>query len=242
MKIVKKFLKLILIFFPKFYCKINAMKEKHLYEKFSKKLSELEKISEKLRPACGVWEDGFDRYFINDYVEINKKYIKGDVLEFAGGNTVYSKKYGDNPNVKLITYIGDKGNYQADYYADLMEPKTLPAQKFDCIVATQVFMCMENPYIALNNLKSLLKPNGVLIFTIQGPLYPHRTGYMFAYTERSLKHLFMKVFNNYNNFKYYGNLEYTLYMLYGMKKNPYKKPGKHDQTFTLTMGITAINN
>lgn len=235
---------LFIIYFQELFSKLEQYIELVNYRKFSKKIKELCEISKKLKPNPNIREDCFDRYYINDYVESNKNYIKGDVLEFCGGNVIYAKKYGKNPNIKLMTYVGHKDIYShADYYADLDDISTLPEQKFDCIIATQVIMYNTDPIVALNNLKFMLKPKGVLILTVPGPLFHHskNTHHMFSFTEESLKYMVDKTFHNYQNFRYYGNLEYTMYMLFWMKKNPYIKPTTQDYIYTLEMGITAVN-
>ena len=231
------------IFPKKIKDKMKLKYEKVLYKKFDNHIDKLRKISNELKPITR--EDCFDRYYINDYVELNKKYIKGDVLEFAGGDVIYAKKYGDNPNVRIMCGLNHKEAYpNADYYADLDNTNTLPNQKFDCIVATQVIMYMNSPLQALKSLKYMLKPNGTLILTVPGPLFHHskNSHHMLSFTEESLKYLCEKVFGNYENFKYYGDMECCQYMLFWMKKNPYRKPLNHEYSYTLVMGIMVHND
>lgn len=223
--------------------KMKLKYEKVLYKKFDNHINNLQKISNELKPITR--EDCFDRYYINDYVELNKKYIKGDVLEFAGGEVVYAKKYGDNPNVKIMASIRHKEIFtDADYYADLDDINTLPDEKFDCIIATQVIMYMKNPRQALESLKYMLKPKGTLILTVPGPLFHHskNSHHFFSFTEESLKYLCEEVFHNYENFKCYGDMQYSQYMLFWMKKNPYIKPTNNEYLYTLVMGITLHND
>lgn len=216
--------------------------ENALYSQFSYHIEQMRKIASKLQPQNR--DECFDRYFIEDFCERNSKYIKGDVLEFAGGETIYSKKYGNAQNVKIMTAISHKDIYKnADYYSDLEDKNTLPKEKFDCIVATQVIMYMENLDETLKNLKSMLKPNGHLILTVPGPLFHHskNSHHMYSFTEESIKSLSLKHFNNYVDFKCYGNLEYAQYMLFWLKKNPFQKPTDFEYTYTLVIGITAKN-
>lgn len=216
--------------------------EKTLYLNFNYHIEQMKKISSKLQPKNR--DECFDRYFIEDFCEKNSKYIKGDVLEFAGGETIYSKKYGNAQNVKIMAGLAHKNIHKnADYYSDLEDKSTLPKEKFDCIVATQVIMYMENLDETLKNLKSMLKPNGQLLLTVPGPLFHHskNSHHMYSFTEESIKALLLKHFNNYDNFECYGNLEYAQYMLFWLKKNPYKKPLDFEYAYTLVIGITAKN-
>ena len=130
----------------------------------------------------------------------------------------------------------------ADIYADLEDEATLPDMKFDCIVATQVIMYMYDIERCMRNLRRMLKPGGMLILTVPG-FAAHRQGHvmMATFTEDFLKQLCMSTFGNHDNFRYYGNLEYVLYMLFGVKKNPYEKPTVNEYKYSLVLGITARN-
>lgn len=219
----------------------QKISEPVFYRDFHEKLLELAEISRHVKPANR--EDCFDRYYINDYVERNKRYIKGDVLEFAGGE-IYAEKYGQPSCVKLMTSPRHREiNPTADYFADLDDKSTLPEEKFDCIIATQVIMYVNDLETALENLRYMLKPDGALILTVPGPLFHHskNSHHMFSFTEESLKYLCDRVFHNYEDFMWYGSLEYAMYMLFWMKKNPCEKPTEHEYLYTLVMGITAKN-
>ena len=71
---------------------VDANNEISLYEEFEKHIDAIYKIAEKLKP--NTTEECFDRYYIEDYVKTNRKYIHGVVLEWAGGDICYSKKWG----------------------------------------------------------------------------------------------------------------------------------------------------
>lgn len=216
--------------------------ERKMYREFKNCVNKMRHISNYLKPQTR--DECFDRYFIEDYVNDSAQYIKGDVLEFAGGETIYAQKYGTKPNVFIMAALSHKEVYpNANYYADLENEDTLPSKKFDCIVATQVIMYMEDLTRTLNNLKSMLKPNGYLILTVPGPIFHHskNSHHMFSFTEESIKSLLLKTFGNYENFECYGNLEYVQYMLFWIKKNPYHRDIKLEYQYTLVMGITAQN-
>lgn len=189
-------------------------------------------------------EECFDRWYINDFVERNKESIKGDVLEFCGGE-VYANKYGDRSvKVKMMTSNRHKEvNAEADFFADLDDANTLPEEKFDCIIATQVIMYVNDVEQTLINLKSMLKPGGTLILTVPGPLFHHskNSHHMYSFTEESLKYVVDKIFGGWEDFKFYGSLEYAFYMLFWIKRNMKKKPINHEYLYTLILGIAAKN-
>lgn len=219
--------------------------ESYLYELFSHKINELRAISNELKPANR--EECFDRPFINDYVKRNSEFIVGDVLEFAGGEIQYARKYGKPDNLYMMAGICHKDVYSdgIDFYADLDNYTTLPGKKFDCIVATQVIMYMNDPREALLNLKRMLKPGGHLILTVPGPLFHHskNTHHMFSFTEDSIKYLCKNVFGEYKDFKWYGDLESTFCMLFWMKQICKNNVISYqpEYLYTLVMGITTEN-
>lgn len=210
-----------------------------LFSLFSLNVYSLKVLSKFLQPKKR--EECFDRPYINDYINLTKEYIRGDVLEFAGGDVIYAQKYGTPCNVYLMAGIAHKNVYpNADFYTDLDDIATLPDKKFDCIVATQVIMYMKNVEVALQNLKTMLKPGGALIITVPGPLFHHSKGshHMFSFTEESLEYLCDKVFHNYEKFKYYGDISTAERMLFWTKAYP-KMKEKQDYLYTLVMGITV---
>ncbi len=226
--------------------KISQKKKKKLYKKFNKHLKKMHKISNYLKPENR--EECFDRKFINDYVQSNKNYIKGDVLEFSGGDIIYAKKYGDkNINLKMAAYQGHKDIYpHADYHIDLEDISTLPEQKFDCIVATQVIMYMYDLKKTMENLKYMLKDNGALILTVPGPISYHSKGtrHMFSFTEESMTRLCSEIFGKENllNVVPYGNLEYVQYCLYWMVPPENERHLEHENRYTLLIGCLCQNN
>lgn len=102
-------------------------------------------------------------------------------------------------------------------------------------------MYMNKPQVALSNLRKLLKPNGVLLLTVPGPLFHHskNTHHIFSFTEESIKYLFNEVFGNYSNLKLYGNINYAEYMLFWTKA-PNKANNSFDYLYTLVIGVKAI--
>ena len=221
------------------YKKVDESDEQLFFE-FNSCIKKLKNISLRLQPKCR--EECFDRKYINNYILENRSSIKGDVLEFCGGE-LYAKKYAQGKiNVKTMAYIGHRKIYaNANYFCDLDDISTLPNDKFDCIIATQVIMYMNNPVVALTNLRKLLKRNGVLLLTVPGPLFHHskNTHHMFSFTEESIKYLFLKVFGNYSNLKLYGNINYAEYMLFWTKA-PKQIDNTFEYLYTLVIGIKAV--
>ena len=128
----------------------------------------------------------------------------------------------------------------ADIYADIEDESTLPEDRFDCIIATQVLVYMYDVELCLRNLKKLMKPGGVLIITVPG-CAKHSNYMMIAYTEKLLKQLCMSTFGNYDDFQAYGSLEVLIRMLLGVRGNRYEKPASNDYKYSTILGIVAKN-
>lgn len=220
----------------------DQVPEQLFYQEIRRYIKKIETMSKYLQPSKR--EECFDRLYINDYVKREKEYIKGDVLEFAGGEVVYAKKYGKDAKVYLMAGSMHRDIYSnVDFYADLDDETSLPDMKFDCIVATQVIMYMKNVETALYNLKRMLKVGGALILTVPGPLFHHskNSHHMYSFTEESLKYLCSKVFGNCKDFEYYGNIYDVVNMLFWMKYNQEVGIGEKIYLYTLVMGITVLN-
>lgn len=132
----------------------------------------------------------------------------------------------------------------ANYFADLDDEKTLPDKKFNCIIATQVLMYMNNPEQGLKSLKQMLYPNGVLILTIPGPIFHHskNSHHMFSFTEESIKYLCENTFGEFYDFKYYGSIENAENMFFWTKYNPNMNlDNEKEYLYTMIMGIRTVN-
>lgn len=202
-------------------------REEKLFRAFYKKAREIQDIGAVLYPANQ--EEAFDRGFIMDYVSSCKQYIKGDILEFAGGNIMYADMFGmGGYSLDVMAATSLKEYYpKADIFADLEDVATLPIKKYDCIIATQVICNIYDSYVAMCNLKRMLKPGGYLILTVPGnPTLSEGGHHLRSFSEEALMRLCEESFGNYANLISYGNFEYALQMLMGMKKNPYDKAEK----------------
>lgn len=215
------------------------------YKLFHKKNLEMQVIADFLRP--NTREECFDRQFINSYVKENSDKIKGNILEFYGGN-LYSSVYALEPiTLKTMTYIGHKDiNPGVDYYSDLENMNTLPEEKFDCIVATQVLMYNFDIEKAMKSLKWMLKPGGYLILTVPGPIFHHSRGTRetYLFTAESLEWLCSNVFGkeNISKIEGYGNFEYAQYCMFWMRApSPEISNMDYEDRFALVFGCTCRN-
>lgn len=195
-----------------------------------------------IRPVFGFMggypeiSDAHNRGYIEDYVYKNRGYIKraDNVLEFAGG-IIYSKKY--NQNVKYAAWSGHKDRWKGcDYYFDIIDADTLPQEKFDCIVLTEVLNCIIDVNLALENFKKMLTAQGVLIITMHGPVLCNSEiiGFYSRYgAEQLCKRHFHKVFN----VQEYGDLNHAIAALMGVGRRKEDESLMAKDKITITTGL-----
>jgi SAM-dependent methyltransferase len=106
-----------------------------------------------------------DRVFIEKFLEENKRYIKGRVLEI--GDNEYTKKYGkDHVTQSDILHVNAK-NPIATIIGDLSD-LMIEDNVFDCIILTQTLHLIYDFREALHNSRRILKPGGTLLITVPG--------------------------------------------------------------------------
>jgi hypothetical protein len=161
-----------------------------------------------------------DRFYINNFIKKNKRYIKGNVLEI--GDDRYSSKYNCK---KIIAGIVKKKRGGAGcniFYLNLEKKLPNSIGTFDCIICTQVLNYVFDYQAVIENLFKLLNKNGVLLLTCSSTTRiseydDRRYGDYWRFTRRSI----YKIFNKYskkNNLQIqsYGNVSVVSKFLYGL--------------------------
>ena len=106
-----------------------------------------------------------DRYYIDNFLNKNRQYIKGITLEIADNS--YSKKYGsDVLSYEILHYNNE--NPDATIIGDLSKPETLPQNRIDCFICTQTLQFIYNFKDAIKGASRLLKPGGIILATVPG--------------------------------------------------------------------------
>jgi SAM-dependent methyltransferase len=137
-----------------------------------------------------------DRYYIERFLALHHEDVRGRVLEF--GDNAYTRRFGaDNVTVSDVLDISPK-NRSATFVDDLAQGTTLPAEAFDCIIATQTLQFVYDLAAAVRTLERILKPGGVLLLTCPGisqiddPAW--NTSWHWMFTSRSVARLLEEVF------------------------------------------------
>jgi len=161
-----------------------------------------------------------DRYYIEKFLELNSKFIKGSVLEI--GEDAYSKKFG-RLNVQSFDILHPiEGNPRATIIGDLSKENFFCNKTFDCIIFTQTLNCIFDIKIVVKNLYSILKPGGVLLLTVPGisrisDYDMNRWGEYWRFTPLAIKKLLAIFFDEKNiNIGSYGNALSAISFLHGL--------------------------
>jgi glycosyltransferase involved in cell wall biosynthesis len=166
-----------------------------------------------------------DRYYIENFLEENSGFIKGNVLEI--GDNEYTLKYGKSAvQTSDILHI-DASNTKATIIGDLSNAPQIPDNKYDSIVLTQTLHLIYNYNGALQTCYRILKPGGVLLMTVPGITHidqgEWKNNWLWAFTGSSIRRMLAEVFPEPADVKTYGNVFIASAFLYGMGVNEVKK-------------------
>ncbi|MFY9074517.1 methyltransferase type 11 [Malaciobacter mytili] len=146
-------------------------------------------------------------------------YIKGKCADIGSGHSPYKKYILNN----IEEYISiDKGNIHTHMFSSSKEKfidadiKELPFENnsFDTVILTQVLEHIDNPFKALEEIKRVLKKDGILILSVPFIYQAHATPYDFyRFSEYGLK----EICKNYDfkilEFHYQGYLGTTIFSI-----------------------------
>jgi SAM-dependent methyltransferase len=104
-----------------------------------------------------------DRHYIEAFLNRCREDVSGRVLEVK--DSTYARRYGARLSRIEVVDI-DAGNPDATLVADLCEVGSLPAARFDCVILSQTLHLLQEPALALANVRQALAPGGVLLLTV----------------------------------------------------------------------------
>lgn len=186
-----------------------------------------------------------DRYYIEKFLEKNRKYIKGNICEIAENK--YSKLYSNaaDCNYEILNFTPSN---EATIIGDLTNISSLPKSKIDCFICTQTFNFIYDIKESIKGAYYLLRPNGVLLATVAGleqiSRYDmERWGDYWRFTDLSIRKLFSEVFGVENiSVEIYGNIVSATSLLYGIAVEDFSDRSlldSVDQDYQVLIGITA---
>jgi SAM-dependent methyltransferase len=183
-----------------------------------------------------------DRIFIENFLNENKSYIKGRVLEVS--NNEYTIRYGGSNVVKSdVLHVNDT-NPKATIIADLSKPLDIEENLFDCIIFTQTLQFIFDFKKTIENLYRLLKPGGYLLLTVPGitPIGKDPFDWFWSFTTCSMQTIMSEQFNSNNiEIKSFGNVLVASAFLYGMGRNELKSKDLiiNDPSYQVIITVSA---
>jgi glycosyltransferase involved in cell wall biosynthesis len=186
-----------------------------------------------------------DRYYIEAFLEQNKKRVYGRVLEI--GDNEYTMRYGGtHVTTSDILHI-DATNKKATFIGDLSNAPQLPSDSFDCIVLTQTLHFIYDFKAALQTCHRILKPGGSLLLTVPGISHidqgEWKEYWLWAFTDKSMRRLMNEFFeSDAVEIKAYGNVFVATAFLYGIGLPEFKKKylDYHDPSYQVIISVKAV--
>lgn len=105
-----------------------------------------------------------DRVFIDDFCRRHAADVRGRAAEIKDPS--YIRRFGGSAVVREDVVDIDAANPEATIVADLAEPGSLPAGRFDCFLLLQTLQLVGDARLALANCWESLAPGGVLLVTV----------------------------------------------------------------------------
>jgi SAM-dependent methyltransferase len=197
------------------------------------------------------WASGYDRgrpvdrYYIERFLETHKADIRGSVLEI--GERLYTEWFGGAAVVNSDVLDISNANPAATLIADLNCPHDVPAQRFDCIIATQALQYVFHLTEAIQGLRKMLKPGGILLASFPGLSRTNddRWGdsWYWNLTSRSAQRLFGEAFGGANVcVEGHGNVLAATAFLYGLAARELQREelAHYDSGYEVVISVRAV--
>jgi SAM-dependent methyltransferase len=105
-----------------------------------------------------------DRAYIEQFLAGHSEDVRGSCLEIL--NADYTHRFGGTRVTSSDVLDINPANTVATLVADLGEPDSLPAERFDCVIFTQTLHLVPDMRVALANVWRAVAPGGVLLLTV----------------------------------------------------------------------------
>ena len=107
-----------------------------------------------------------DRYYIEGFLERNRRDITGRTLEI--GDDEYTRRFGRDRTTRRDVLHVHTRNPAATIVGDLADAPQIADASFDCIVVTQTLHLIYDVERAVATLSRILRPGGVVLATFPG--------------------------------------------------------------------------
>jgi SAM-dependent methyltransferase len=201
------------------------------------------------RPAFG-WFRGecIDRVYIEQFLSRNAADIQGRCVEI--GESQYMDRFGANRITRpdVLDVISRPG---VTILADLTDAPAIPSNSYDCIICTQVLMCIYDVHAAVQTISRILAPGGIALITLAGisqiapPSMMAEGGEFWRFTRSSAQRLFADVFGAENvSVESFGNVLAATAFLHGLvsaELTP-EELAYNDPDYPLTITVRAVKS
>jgi glycosyltransferase involved in cell wall biosynthesis len=188
-----------------------------------------------------------DRFYIENFLDANKKYISGRVLEI--GDNAYTLRFGENKVIQSDILHVDHTNSKATYIGDITHVPQIPSGCFDCIIFTQTLHLIYDFKSALQTCFRILKPGGCLLLTVPGisqvDYGEWKDYWLWSFTTNSIRRMLLETFHERHlEVQCYGNVYVAAAFLYGMGLPEVKKDFLyyHDPGYQVIISAKAIKS
>lgn len=187
-----------------------------------------------------------DRYYIEGFLEGRSADIRGRVLEV--GDPGYTKRFGGAKVARSDVLHAEAGNPEATIIGDLSTGKGVPEGEFDCMILTQVLLCVYDVRSAVLGCRRALKPGGVVLATVPGisqisRFDMDRWGDYWRFTTLSARRLFEEAFGEGAvEVSSYGNVLAATAFLQGISAEELAREelDHRDPDYQLTIAVRAV--
>jgi SAM-dependent methyltransferase len=199
------------------------------------------------RPAFG-WFRGkcIDRVYIEQFLSCNAPDIRGRCVEI--GENQYMDRFGASQITRadVLDVISRPG---VTISADLTDAPAIPSNSYDCIICTQVLMCIYDVRSAVQTIFRILCPGGVALVTVAGisqiapPTMMAEGGEFWRFTRSSAERLFADAFGTENiTVESHGNVLAATGFLHGLvaAELTTEELAYNDPDYPLTITVRAV--
>lgn len=172
-------------------------------------------------PAARHWGHPFgrpiDRYYIEHFLQDNRNFITGDILEVADNK--YTHQFGHAIQNAYALHVYGEGSA---IKGNLATGEGITDNLCDCFICTQTMQFIFDLHSVVRNMYRLVKPNGTALVTVPGISQMDmdgsaRWGEAWRFTKQSLQRLLEESFGEGNvDVQSYGNVKTAICFLYGM--------------------------
>ncbi|HEY7472236.1 MAG TPA: glycosyltransferase [Gemmatimonadota bacterium] len=175
----------------------------------------------RVTPFSRLW--GFDRgspvdrRYIEAFLERNSADIRGTVLEVK--DPAYTLRFGGDAVIRSEV-LDLTPTESATIVADLQDGRSMPESRFDCVILTQTLQLVYDFRAALDTVRRILKPGGVVLLTVPGiSQLDHAEApdsWYWSFTPRSVRRLLEEGGWKEIDVEGNGNVLTSMAFLYGM--------------------------